>query len=400
LIQKEKRDVLRLASAQALFQTVSVMMVTASGVVGLELAPSKSLATLPVALSLVGAAIMLIPASLLMRRFGRRAGFLLGASLGCASGMLAAAAIHTHSFWLFAAASLLVGGYSGFAQYYRFAAADVASDAFRSRAISWVVAGGVVAAVAGPNLVRVTQHWNTEEFLATYLAMTVLSIGALLVIGKLSLPPMGAASTGAARPLSIIVRQPVYITALTCSTVGFAVMTMVMTATPIGMLMCGHTMADSTTVIQWHVLGMYLPSFFTGALIRRFGVLRVMAAGIALLGAHVAVAVSGVAFLHFLSGLTLLGVGWNFLYVGGTTLLTEAYLPSERVKAQATHDFLMLAVVSAGSFSAGGLLNHWGWEAVNLTVLPFLVLAAAAVIALALARRPVGTPVQRNAGPV
>lgn len=380
---------LRLASAQALFQTVSVMMVTASGVVGLQLAPDKSLATLPVALTLVGAAVTMIPASLLMRRYGRRAGFLLGASLGAAAGLLAAAALRAHSFWLFALASVLIGGYSGFAQYYRFAAADIASDAFRSRAVSWVVAGGVMAAVAGPNLVRVTQHWGDLPFLFTYLAMTALSIGALFVISRLSLPPMVAQHvTGTARPLWTIVRQPVYLTALIGSTVGFAVMTMVMTATPIAMLMCSHTMSDSTTVIQWHVLGMYVPSFFTGALIRRFGVLGVMAAGIALLGAHVAIALSGIAFLHFLSGLTLLGVGWNFLFVGGTTLLTEAYRPAERAKAQATHDFLMLAVVSAGSFSAGGLLNAWGWASVNLTVLPFLLLAAAAVGGLALVRRP------------
>ena len=377
------------------------MMVTASGVVGLGLAADKRLATLPVALTLVGAAIAMIPASLFMRRHGRRAGFLIGASLGGMAGVLAAIAVHRHSFWLFAAASVLIGFYSGFAQYYRFAAADVASDAFRSRAISWVVAGGVVAAVAGPNLVRVTQHWGDVPFFFTYLAMTVLSVGALFVIGRLSLPPMMAQQvSGAARPLWAIVRQPVYVTALIGSTVGFAVMTMVMTATPIAMLMCSHTMSDSTTVIQWHVLGMYVPSFFTGALIRRVGVLAVMATGIVLLGGHVAVALTGVAFLHFLSGLTLLGVGWNFLFVGGTTLLTEAYQPTERAKAQATHDFLMFAVVSAGSFSAGGLLNAWGWEAVNLTVLPFLLLAAAAVGALAWVRRWPRSAVQANAGSV
>jgi MFS family permease len=389
LIATEKRNVLQLASAQALSQTTSIMMVTASGVVGLQLAPDKSLATLPVALTLVGTAVTMIPASMLMRRHGRRAGFLLGAALGATSGLLAAAAVYWHSFLLFAVASVLLGGYSGFAQYYRFAAADMASDAFRSRAISWVVAAGVVAGIAGPNLVRVTQHWNAAPFLATYLAMMALGIGAWFVIGRLSLPPMQPQIVaGAARPLWTIVRQPVYLTALIGSTVGFAVMTMVMTATPIAMLMCSHTMADSTTVIQWHVLGMYVPSFFTGALIRRFGVLSVMGAGIALLGSHVAVALSGVEFLHFLSGLTLLGVGWNFLFVGGTTLLTEAYEPAERAKAQATHDFLMFAVVSAGSFSAGSLLNAWGWEAVNITVMPFLLLAAAAVGGLALVRRP------------
>ncbi len=401
MIDTEKRSVLQLACAQALSQTMSVMMVTASGVVGLQLAPSKSLATLPIAMTLVGTAVTMIPASMFMRRYGRRAGFLFGAILGAISGVISATAIHEHSFWLFGLACVLMGAYSGFAQYYRFAAADVASDAFRSRAISWVVAAGVVAAVAGPNLVRLTQHWNATAFLATYLTMTALSIGALFVINRMSLPPMMPPHTaGTARPLWMIVKQPVYVTAVICSTVGFAVMTMVMTATPIAMLMCSHTMADSTQVIQWHVLGMYLPSFFTGTLIRRFGVLAVMGVGIALLGTHVVIALSGIAMLHFLSGLTVLGVGWNFLFVGGTTLLTEAYLPAERAKAQATHDFIMFAVVSAGSFSAGGLLNAWGWEAVNITVLPFLLTAAAAVAGLALLRRPVRTVVQGGAGQV
>lgn len=378
---------LLLASAQALSQTVSVLVVTASGVVGLQLAPDPALATLPIAMTLVGSALTLIPASLFMQRHGRRAGFALGALLGSLAGLAAATALHLHSFWLFMLATVLVGCYSGFSQYYRFAAADVASDAFRSRAISWVVAAGVVAAVAGPNIVRVTQGLTSTPFFVTYLALTALGIAALFVIARLSLPPVKVESAGgSARPLWSIVRQPVYLTALAGSTVGFAVMTMVMTATPIAMLMCGQTVADSAVVIQWHVLGMYVPSFFTGTLIRRFGVLSMMGCGIVLLTGHVIIALSGIAFLNFLSGLTLLGIGWNFLYVGGTTLLTQAYQPAERAKAQATHDFLMMTVVSVGSFSAGAVLNYSGWNAVNLIVLPFLFVAAAAVSALALSR--------------
>lgn len=379
----ERRNVLLLASAQALFQTVSVLIVTASGVVGLQLAPDASLATLPIAMTLVGSAVTVIPASLFMQRYGRQAGFSLGAALCSIAGLAAAAAVRVHSFWLFMLATVLVGCSSGFAQYYRFAAAEIASDAFRSRAISWVVAGGVVAAVAGPNLVRLTQGWTATPFLATYLTLTALGSAALLIISRLSLPPVRIeTATGPARPLWDIVRQPVYLTALTGSTVGFAVMTMVMTATPIAMLMCGQTVADSTVVIQWHVLGMYVPAFFTGTLIRRFGVLPVMGCGIALLTGHVFIALSGIEFLHFLSGLILLGVGWNFLFVGGTTLLTQAYQPAERAKAQSAHDFMMMSVVSLGSFSAGALLNGLGWNAVNLTVLPFLFVAAAAVVAL------------------
>jgi MFS family permease len=387
MVSTEKRNVLLLAGSQALAQTTSVVVITASGVVGLSLAPQKSLATLPVAITLVGTAITLIPASWLMQRFGRRAGFLAGASLGCLAGLIAAAAVHRHSFMLFLLAALLVGGYSGFAQYYRFAAADVASDAFRGRAISWVVSGGVVAALAGPAIVRLTGDLAAPPFLATYLALVPLGVLALFFIMRLSVPPMKVErSAGEARPLREIIRQPVYLTALAGSTVGFAVMTTVMTATPIAMLMCGQSVADSTLVIQWHVLGMYLPSFFTGSLIRRHGVLAIMGCGIALLAAHVVIALSGVEFLHFVSGLTLLGVGWNFLFVGGTTLLTEAYRPAERAKAQAAHDFIMFAVVSLGSFSAGALLDGGGWGAVNLVVVPFLLLAAAAVFALSLAR--------------
>jgi MFS family permease len=387
-MKNEKRNVFLLAGAQALFQTVSVLMVTASGIVGLELAPDPRLATLPVAMTLLAATATMIPASLLMQRYGRKAGFLLGATLGSAAGLTAALAVQNHDFWLFVAASMLAGAYSGFAGYYRFAAAEIASSAFRSRAISWVVAGGVVAAVAGTNIVRFTQNLHATPFFASYLALTLLGIAALFVISRLSLPPLVVDPvSGPARPLWTIIRQPVYITALICSTVGFSVMVMVMTATPLAMLSCGFSVGDSATVIQWHVLGMFVPSFFTGALIRRFGLLPIMGMGVALLGGHVAVALSGIAFLQFLSGLILLGVGWNFLFVGGTTLLIDTYRPAERAKAQAAHDFLMMAVVSIASFSAGGLLNAWGWNSVNVTVLPFLVLAAAAIGALALTRR-------------
>jgi MFS family permease len=384
----EKRNVLLLAAAQALFQSVAVLMITASGIVGLQLTPDPRLATLPAAMVLLGSTITMIPASMMMQRIGRKAGFLLGAAFGCIAGIIAMIAIHLHDFWMFIAASLLVGAYSGFANYYRFAAADIASDAFRSRAISWVVAGGVVAAVAGTNVVRFTQNLTATPFVATYFALTLLSLAAWFVINKLSLPPLAiAASDGPARSLPAIIRQPVYITAVICSTVGFAMMALVMTATPLAMVMCGFTVGDSATVIQWHVLGMFVPSFFTGALIRRFGVLTIAGLGVATLGAHVAIALTGIEFLRFLSGLTLLGIGWNFLFIGGTNLLTEAYRPAERAKVQAAHDFMMMTVVSIASFSAGGLLNTWGWNTINVTVLPFLFLATVAIAALAFVRR-------------
>ena len=380
----EKRNVLLLASTQALFQTASVMVMMLSGLAGLQLASDKSLATLPIAMMMVAAAAIMIPASMLMQRFGRKAGFLLGTTLGCLAGLTAAYAIWLHSFWLFVFANMLVGGYQGFAQYYRFAAADVASADFKSRAIAWVIAGGVVAALAGPNIARLTQDIGPLPFMVSYFALSALSVIALLVVTRICIPsPVVVAEVhGSARPLSEIMRQPVFITALIGSSVGYAVMVMVMTATPLAMQICGQSLGASATVIQWHVLGMFLPSFFTGNLIRRYGVLAIMGAGIALLAGHVTIALTGIEFLHFLSGLILLGVGWNFLFIGGTTLLTEAYRPSERAKTQAAHDFLMFGSVSLASFSAGGLLNAWGWQSVNLTALPFLGAALIAVVGL------------------
>ena len=379
----EQRNVLLLAGAQALFQTASVMVVTLSGLAGETLAADKRLATLPIAMMMVAAAAAMIPASMLMKRYGRKAGFALGCVLGCLGGLGAAGAIWLGSFWLFVCANMLVGGYQAFAQYYRFAAADAASIDFKSRAISWVIAGGVVAALAGPNVARITQGIGPMPFMASYLALFALSAGALALVTRLALPAVAVEQRhGPARPLPAIIRQPVFLTALAGSAVGYAVMIMVMTATPLAMQICGQPLGASATVIQWHVLGMFAPSFFTGKLIRRFGVLPIMAAGIALLGGHVAIALTGSEFLHFLSGLILLGVGWNFLFIGGTTLLTEAYRPSERAKTQAAHDFLMFGAVSLASFSAGGLLNTWGWRSVNLTALPFLALALMAVLGL------------------
>ena len=387
-IDIEKRNVLILAAAQALFQTVSVMVMTLSGIVGWMLAEDKSLATLPIALMMVAVAVTLIPASLFMQRHGRKAGFLVGATLGGLAGLLAAVAIWLESFPLFVAANMLVGCYQAFAQYYRFAAADAASADFKSRAISWVIAGGVFAAVAGPNLVRFTQNVGTVPSALTYLTMVVLSILALLLLSRLVLPPVVAIEAfDTPRALPAIMRQPLFLTALAGSAIGTAVMMLVMTATPLAMQICGLPLSSAATVIQWHVLGMFAPSFFTGNLIRRFGVLTIMASGVALLGAHVAIALSGIEYLDFLSGLIFVGVGWNFLFVGGTTLLTEAYRPSERAKVQAAHDFLMYIAISIATFSSGSLLNAFGWRSVNLAVLPMLTIALLMIIALGVHRK-------------
>lgn len=388
MINVEKRNVLILAGTQALFQTVSVMVITISGIVGWMLATDKSQATLPIAMMMVAVAVTMIPASLFMQRYGRKTGFILGAALGIVAGLLAAISIWLESFFLFVAANMLVGCYQAFAQYYRFAAADAACENFKSRAISWVIAGGIIAAVAGPNLVRFTQNIGTVPSALTYLTMAVLAVLAIVLLSQLALPPVTITeSHEPARTLPVIMRQPIFLTALAGSSVRAAVMLLVMTATPLAMQICGQPLGAAATVIQWHVLGMFAPSFFTGNLIRRFGVLTIMGTGVVLLLGHVAIALSGVEFLHFLSGLILLGVGWNFLFVGGTTLLTEVYRPSERAKVQAMHDFLMYGAVTIATFASGNLLSNYGWQAVNIAVLPFLTVALMMIIILAVQRK-------------
>lgn len=380
-LSAEKRNIFLLVGAQALFQTFSVLVMTASGLVGLQLAPDKGLATLPIAMMTLTVALTMIPASLFMQRHGRKAGFLLGTAIGSLAGLLAALAIWHGSFALFVLANMLVGSYQAFAQYYRFAAADVASDEFRSRAISWVIAGGVVAALAGPNIARVTQGLGPAPFSASYLVMFVLGLFASLLVSRLAVPPASATEVaGHARPMREIMCQPVFLTALAGSVVGYAVMIMVMTATPLAMQSCGLPLGAATSVVQWHVLGMFVPSFFTGNLIKRFGVLQIMGAGVLLIAGQVAVALSGVEFYHFVSSLILLGLGWNFLFIGGTTLLTHAYRPAERAKTQAAHDFLMFGAITAASFSAGGLMNAYGWQVMNLTVIPFLAAALLMIV--------------------
>ncbi|MGV3742918.1 MAG: MFS transporter [Burkholderiaceae bacterium] len=377
-LSTERRNVLRLAAAQALFQTFSVMMITISGLIGQAMAPDKQLATLPIAMSMLTAAAVMIPASLYMQKRGRRAGFLSGTGLGITAGLLAALAIWIGSFWLFVVANALVGAYQAFAQYYRFAAADAASAEFKSRAISWVIAGGIVAAFAGTNIARFTQDIGPAPFAVSFLVMAALSLLSFCIMAGLNIaPPARTESAGTVRPIAQIMRQPVFLTALMGSVVGYAMMILVMTATPIAMQQCGHPLGVAATVIQWHVLGMFLPSFFTGDLIKRFGVLTIMTTGVILILAEVLLALSGIEFIHFLSALILLGVGWNFLFIGGTTLLTEACTPAERAKTQAAHDFLMFGAITIASFSSGSLLNAYGWRFVNFSVIPFLLAALA-----------------------
>ena len=377
------RGVFLLAASQALMLSGVVLSMTLAAILGAALAPDKGLATLPIAAMVVGTAITSLPAALLMRHIGRRAGFVVGAGVGLAGSAAAAAGLWWGSFSLFVLGHLLIGAYQGFGSYYRFAAAEVAGPKDASRAISWVVAGGVVAAFAGPQLGIWGRDWFAQHaFLGSYLAQAALSLAAMLLLARLRVPRPAALAHAGARSLSAIAAQPAFRAAVLGATVGYAVMIMAMTATPLAMLGCGFGAGDVKPVIQWHVVGMFAPSFFSGALVTRFGAPRIMQAGFVLLLGNVALAASGVEYLHFLSALVLLGVGWNFTFVGGTALLTQTYSPAEQTKVQAFNESIVFALVALSSLGAGWLYDRFGWTVLNLAALPLLVVALASALAI------------------
>jgi MFS family permease len=369
-------NILILALSQALMLSAIVLSMALAAILGGMLAPDRGLATLPVAAMVVGTAIASLPASWLMRRYGRRPGFLIGALLGIGGSLLSALALHQSSFAAFVVGHLLLGSYQGFANYYRFAAVEAAGPAHAGKAISLVVAGGVVAAFLGPQLGLWGRDWiGGQIFVGAYLAQGVLSLVAMLLLARLRLPREVAVHVGVARPLREILGQPAFQVAVFGAAIGYAAMIMVMTATPLAILGCGLPGTSVTPVIQWHVVGMFAPSFFTGSLIARYGAPRIMQTGFILLLGNVVLALSGVEFLHFLSALILLGVGWNFSFIGGTTLLTQAYLPAERLKVQAVNEFSVFGLAALATLSAGWLYDRFGWATLNLAVVPFLLAA-------------------------
>lgn len=384
-----RQQVFLLASAQALFQTASVMVMTVGGLAGGHIASAPELATLPIAAMFLGTATATFPASMWMSRVGRRAGFVLGALLGVAGGVAGAAGIWMGSLLLLSFGTFLVGAYQAFAQFYRFAAGEVADDVFRARAISLVLAGGVFAALAGPMVGRFGADLFPAQYAGSFLLLALVSLlGAGVLLGlRIPAPSAEAGETGAARPWRTIVIQPAYLVALFGAATGYGVMILAMTATPLAMVGHHHDLSTAATVIQLHVLGMFLPSFVTGSLIVRFGVLRIMLAGVLILAGHVMLTLTGTGFASFASALVLLGVGWNFLYIGGTTLLTTTYTAVERGRAQATNDMTIFAVGVASSFGAGGLLQAFGWQMLNMILLPWLTLAGAAILWLDYSRR-------------
>ncbi|MCW5663903.1 MAG: MFS transporter [Piscinibacter sp.] len=382
------RQVLLLATAQALFQTASVMVMAVGGLAGALVTSDPRLATAPIAAMFLGTAVSTVPASMWMERVGRRPGFVFGATLGVLAGVVAALGLWLGSLVVLSIGTFLVGAYQAFGQFYRFAAGEVADDAFRPRSISLVLAGGIVAALLGPAIGRLGGPMLSPTYVGSFLLLALVSLVAALLLTRLQMPAAPPAQAGlVARPLALIVRQPTYLVALFAAATGYGVMILAMTATPIAMTHHHHALADAATVIQLHVLGMFLPSFFTGSLIARFGVLRVMLTGVALLTGHVLTTLTGTGFESFAAALILLGVGWNFLYVGGTTLLTTTYTAAERGRAQATNDLSIFVVGLLSSLGAGALLDAAGWQMTNLLLLPWLATAALALLALAWTRR-------------
>ncbi len=381
-IRPMHRQILLLASAQALFQTASVLVMTVGGLAGGQIASTPQLATAPIAAMFLGTALATVPASMWMARVGRRAGFIAGALLGSGGGLIAAAGIWLGSLALLAFGTFLVGAYQGFAQFYRFAASEVAEQAFRPRAISLVLAGGIVAALLGPTLGRIGGPLLHPDYVGSFLLLNAVSILAAGLLLGLRVPPATAlaGATAQGRSLSAIIRQPAYAVALFAAATGYGIMILGMTATPLAMIHQHHSLSDASLVIQLHVLGMFLPSFFTGSLIARFGVLRVMLASVFALVGYVAVCATGTGLGSFGSALALLGVGWNFLYVGGTTLLTTTHTAGERGRAQGVNDMTIFTVGLTCSLGAGVLLQSSGWQTLNLLLLPWLGLTAFALL--------------------
>jgi MFS family permease len=377
--QEMRRNVTFLSLSQAALITGTSLLLASSAIVGLALAGHKSLATLPLALLFLAQMATTIPASLYMARVGRRLGFMTSAMFGLAGAAVATGGVFKADFSIFCIGTTLIGVFNGFGQYYRFTAAEVAPEDYRSRAISYVLAGGVIAAFAGPNLANWSRHLLPEEFAGSYASLIGLYLFAFGFASFLRIPkPAAVSRSQGGRPLRVIARQPAYLVAVASAMVGYGVMNFIMIATPLAMKDYAHAFSDTAFVIQWHVFGMFVPSFFTGHLIRRFGTTNIMLTGILMLGLCVWINFGGTTVAHFWGSLLSLGLGWNFMFVGATTLLTETYSPNEKAKAQALNDFLVFGTVTLTSFSSGAIQHTLGWQTINMAVIPFLVLVAIA----------------------
>ncbi len=388
ILSREKKNVAVLFVCQALFVTIWTMMTIVGGLTGAALATTKALATLPFTAMIIGNALSTVPAALLMKRFGRRAGFLVGTAICAVGAIIAAYAVYEGDFWLFAAGSLVMGIFAGFAQFYRFAAADTAGPRFKSQAISLVVAGGIVAAAIAPGLTELASTISPVTFAGSFVVMAGLATLTSAALAFLDIPkPEALGYKHSGRPLPRIMRQPVFVVAALGGMVSYGVMLLAMTASPLAIVAHGYGIDDAAFVIQGHVVGMFAPALFTGSLIQRFGVLNIMLAGAALLMAYAAIALTGTDIAQFWLAMLALGLGWNFTFIGASTLLTESYTPEEREKVQGVNDFLVFGTVALASASSGAILHFLGWNAVQWTAFPFIAISGTATLWLLLRRR-------------
>ena len=377
-----KRNVVLLSICLALMMSATSLMIATSPLIGMSLASSEAWATLPLACVFIGSLLSVFPASFLMKFVGRRVGFIVGLILGIIGACVATMAILGQNFYLFCVGSLIIGFFNGFGQFYRFAAADVATEAYRSRAISWVMAGGVVAAFLGPNLANWSSNWiSGYPFAGSYASLTLIYGLSIILMCCIRIPlptVLERGSTG--RRLAEITVQPIFVVAVLGAITAYGIMNLIMTSTPIAMTKTGHTFSQTAFVFQWHVFGMYAPSFFTGYLIKKFGVTRVMMAGLTLIFCCVFVSLQGQSFSNFWTALLLLGLGWNFVFIGSTTLVTESYTPSEKAKTQGVNDFMVWSIVAITALSSGWLHQWVGWKMMNILVLPALLISLVATI--------------------
>lgn len=380
--RRTQRNVLLLAACQALYMTGTSTVIATTAVAGGLLAPTHGLATLPFSFQFLVTMATIIPASLLMQRIGRRAGFLVGLAAGATGAALAAWGLFVHSFTLFAAGSAMIGVLNGFAVFYRFAAADAADEPFKSRAISLVLAGGLVAAFTGPNLARLTMNWiEGAPFAGSFAVLIGVHLVAAILLLGIHIPlEKREAATGSGRPLRLILQNSIFAVALAAATAAYAGMNLVMTATPPAMLAHGHAFSSAAFVIQWHIFGMFAPSFFTGHLIARFGASRTIAVGAAFMLLCVGINLTGRDVMNFTIALLALGVGWNFMFVGATSLLAKAHTAAEKAKVQGFNDFVIFSGVAAASLASGAIENWLGWTAVNLAVVIPVMLAGLAAL--------------------
>src|ERR1700737_774035 len=381
-------NVVRLAAAQALTGANSAVIFATGSIIGAALAPDIPLATVPLSMYVVGIAAGTLPTGPISRAYGRRVAFIIGTGGGVLTGLVGAFAILRGSFVLFCCATFLGGLYGAVSQSYRFAAADGASAAYRPKAVSWVMAGGVFAGVFGPQLVQWTMDiWPPYLFAFSFVVQAIVALIAMAILAGVDAPKPAPADLHGGRPLFEIVRQPRFIAAAICGIVSYPMMNLVMTSAPLAMKMCGLSVSDSNFGIQWHVVAMYGPSFFTGTLISRFGAPRIVALGLVLEATGATIGLSGITAMHFWATLIVLGIGWNLSFVGASALVLETHRAQERNKVQAFNDFLVFGMMAVGSFSSGQLLANYGWSAVNMVVFPPVLLGLAVFGGASFAKR-------------